>query len=194
MSSSAISAETEPRPHQSDEGPWYSVDIVDRDGPGSWGCRANSAEEALRKARRAYHGKDCRIVGAKFDKLHLDNRIRGSETKIYRGIPLVAGQVNVYVRDSTSVICRDLKPRLDLVNHSPTGFGWGYAGSGPAQLSLALLADALDDDERALRIYQPFRSTYIANLPSDSEWELCASWIRVVAIDTELQMIARLVA
>ena len=29
--------------------------------------------------------------------------------------------------------------RLDIVNHSPTGFAWGYSGPGPAQL--AILAD-----------------------------------------------------
>ena len=33
-----------------------------------------------------------------------------------------------------------LKPRNDLVNHSPDGFCWGYSGSGPAQLALGLLA------------------------------------------------------
>jgi hypothetical protein len=38
---------------------------------------------------------------------------------------------------------RPLTPRLDLWNHSPTGFEWGYGGSGPAQLALALLADHL---------------------------------------------------
>ena len=38
---------------------------------------------------------------------------------------------------------RNLDLRLDLFNHSPTGFEWGYAGSGPAQLALALLADML---------------------------------------------------
>jgi Family of unknown function (DUF6166) len=32
---------------------------------------------------------------------------------------------------------------LEIRNHSPTGFGWGYRGSGPAQLALALLADHL---------------------------------------------------
>lgn len=26
----------------------------------------------------------------------------------------------------------NLNPRLDLWNHSPTGFEWGYGGSGPA--------------------------------------------------------------
>ena len=40
------------------------------------------------------------------------------------------------------MICMDnplarqpLNPRLDLWSHSPTGFEWGYPGSGPAQLS-----------------------------------------------------------
>jgi len=27
---------------------------------------------------------------------------------------------------------RPLDPRLDLFNHAPTGFAWGYLGSGPA--------------------------------------------------------------
>ena len=29
--------------------------------------------------------------------------------------------------------------RLEVRNHSPTGFEWGYAGSGPSQLALAML-------------------------------------------------------
>src|SRR5439155_2970286 len=40
-----------------------------------------------------------------------------------------------------------LNPRLDLRKHSVTGFEWGYGGSGPAQLALALLADHLANDE-----------------------------------------------
>lgn len=31
------------------------------------------------------------------------------------------------------------------VKHSPTGFSWGYAGSGPAELARCLLIDALGD-------------------------------------------------
>jgi Family of unknown function (DUF6166) len=38
---------------------------------------------------------------------------------------------------SVTVDGRRLNPRLDLWNHSPTGFEWGYGGSGPAQLALA---------------------------------------------------------
>ncbi len=57
---------------------------------------------------------------------------------------------------------RPLNPRFDLWNHSPTGFEWGYIGSGPAQLALALLADHLADDEEALEFYQRFKFAVIA--------------------------------
>ena len=63
-----------------------------------------------------------------------------------------------------------LDPRLDLRNHSPTGFEWGYGGSGPAQLALAILADCLGD-EAALRQYQEFKRSIIATLASD-HWSL----------------------
>jgi hypothetical protein len=58
-----------------------------------------------------------------------------------------------------------LDPRLDLHNHSPTGFDWGYNGSGPAQLALAILADHLNDDQQALNLYQRFKWAVIAGLP-----------------------------
>jgi hypothetical protein len=58
-----------------------------------------------------------------------------------------------------------LNPRLDLWNHSPTGFEWGYAGSGPAQLALALLADCLSDDQEAVEWHQDFKSAAVAGLP-----------------------------
>ena len=60
---------------------------------------------------------------------------------------------------------RRLNPRFDLWNHSPTGFEWGYCGSGPAQLALAILADHLRDDELALNFYQRFKWAVIAELP-----------------------------
>jgi hypothetical protein len=41
---------------------------------------------------------------------------------------------------------RPLPMRLDLWNHSPTGFEFGYGGSGPAQLALAILADCCGDE------------------------------------------------
>ena len=33
---------------------------------------------------------------------------------------------------------------LAVARHSPNGFGWGYGGSGPAQLALAILLRATD--------------------------------------------------
>src|SRR5882672_5515643 len=63
---------------------------------------------------------------------------------------------------------RSLPMRLDLRNHSPTGFGWGYGGSGAAQLALALLCDALKDDHLAQDVYQEFKWAKISFLPD--EW------------------------
>jgi len=51
--------------------------------------------------------------------------------------------------------------RLDLYNHSPTGFEYGYGGSGPAQLALAILADCVTD-QIALALHQRFKAKVIA--------------------------------
>jgi hypothetical protein len=67
---------------------------------------------------------------------------------------------------------RPLNPRLDLYNHSPTGFEWGYCGSGPAQLALAILADHLADDRQALDVYQRFKWAVIVELPRKRSWTL----------------------
>jgi hypothetical protein len=45
------------------------------------------------------------------------------------------------LRSSRSGRTKPLDPRYDLRNNSPTGFAWGYNGSGPAQLALAILTD-----------------------------------------------------
>ena len=66
---------------------------------------------------------------------------------------------------------RALYLRLDLRQHSPTGPEWGYGGSGPAQLALAVLADYLEDDDAALEVYQEFKSAVIARLPK-ARWSL----------------------
>lgn len=65
----------------------------------------------------------------------------------------------------------ELPLRLDLRNHSPTGFSWGYGGSGPNQLALAILADYAGE-KVALRFYQRFRELVVAKLPMDKPWEL----------------------
>ena len=59
-----------------------------------------------------------------------------------------------------------LPARLDLRSHSPAGFEFGYAGSGPAQLSLAILADAIGP-ERAVELYQAFKRDFVARAGGD---------------------------
>ena len=80
---------------------------------------------------------------------------------------------------SVTVDGRRLNPRFDLWNHSPTGFEWGYGGSGPAQLALAILADHCRDDEQALNWYQRFKWAVIAELPHRG-WTLTGEEIDAV--------------
>ena len=72
---------------------------------------------------------------------------------------------------------------LEVYNHSPDGFEWGYGGSGPSQLSLAILLEALSDDFEqgdapgetpdsvALHLYQDFKWQVVSGLP-ESQWTL----------------------
>jgi hypothetical protein len=52
---------------------------------------------------------------------------------------------------------RSLKAR----NHSPDGFNWGYGGSGPAQLALAIMLELTGDYTG----YQAFKENVISRLP-----------------------------
>lgn len=71
---------------------------------------------------------------------------------------------------------RPLNPRLNLWNHSPSGFEWGYGGSGPAQLALGILADHLNDDDEAVALHQEFKRTVVAGLPFN-KWRLATDQI-----------------
>lgn len=51
-------------------------------------------------------------------------------------------------------------------NHSPDGFSWGYTGSGPAQLALAVLLKFFGK-EKAIRLHQNFKSYFISRLKGD---------------------------
>lgn len=49
-----------------------------------------------------------------------------------------------------------------LYNHSPDGFEWGYGGSGPAQLALAILFEVTKHRELSLQYYQDFKRDTVA--------------------------------
>jgi len=82
---------------------------------------------------------------------------------------------------------RPLRLRLDLFNHSPTGFEWGYGGSGPAQLALALLADVLGDDYLAVRLHQRFKFRVVGRLPRHEDWTLDEETIRATVAEFQAQ-------
>lgn len=101
--------------------------------------------------------------------------------KTYRGWRDLNGEAHVEVDG------RPLNPRLDLDNHSPTGLEWGYAGSGPAQLALALIADATGDDQRALKRHQRFKWEYVAKLPQNDPWEITEEAVRLLSTIGEVR-------
>lgn len=65
----------------------------------------------------------------------------------------------------------DLEKSLKVRNHSPTGFAWGYPGSGPAQLALAILLEFMAPDN-ALKAYQEFKVDVLLYLDSGSDFTL----------------------
>jgi hypothetical protein len=73
----------------------------------------------------------------------------------------------------------ELDPRTDLRNHSPTGFSWGYRGSGPAQLALAVLAHDRGD-EYAVENYQEFKERLVAAAPRDEPFRCTTSQVSEV--------------
>jgi len=54
-----------------------------------------------------------------------------------------------------------------IKRHSPSGFEWGYEGSGPADLALAILLAVTGDEKLADRLYQQFKRDVIARVPRD---------------------------
>jgi uncharacterized protein DUF6166 len=77
------------------------------------------------------------------------------------------------------------------VRHSPSGFEFGYEGSGPAELARCLLIDWFGAHDRAddpwadpLPVsYQQFKREFLARVPQDvREFEIDASvidaWVR----------------
>jgi hypothetical protein len=86
--------------------------------------------------------------------------------KTYEGGRSLAGA-------EVSVDGMPLPPRFDLKTLSPTGFEWTYEGAGPAQLALALLADHLGDDKKALALHEEFMREVVAYL--DNSWRLTSA-------------------
>jgi hypothetical protein len=75
-----------------------------------------------------------------------------------------------------------LLPR-PIVRHSPTGFEWGYGGSGPADLAANVLAYFCADLREAWRLHQRFKESVIGPLPRDGStlpFNLVRGWLQSV--------------
>ncbi len=88
----------------------------------------------------------------------------------YKGIRSAEGTEGTVVTVVT-VDGEPLDPRHDVRNLS-LGFEWGYVGSGPYQLALALLAHHRGAAE-ALQSYKDFAEVVVGELGED-EWSLSA--------------------
>ena len=79
----------------------------------------------------------------------------------------LASCLRVWINDE------ELSPRRSqkVYNHSPDGFNWGYGGSGPSQLALAILLE-FTDEATAVRNYQKFKWNVISELGDDFDEEI----------------------
>jgi len=62
----------------------------------------------------------------------------------------------------------DPKPSQKIINHSPDGFNWGYCGSGPSQLAMAVLLELNNN----IFGYQDFKFKEIANIPIGEDFDI----------------------
>ena len=65
--------------------------------------------------------------------------------------------------------------RLEIRKHSPTGFEWGYSGSGPAQLALARCVEVVGA-ARAESISQEVKDPLVASI-GDDRWTLSGALV-----------------
>lgn len=98
--------------------------------------------------------------------------------KTYSGRRDRDGKTHVWVVNDG--VTAPLDPRFDLANKSPTGFEWGYGGSGPAQLAIAIIADATGDDAKALRCCQAFKFRVLASLDRERSWSLTRETVLLI--------------
>ena len=108
--------------------------------------------------------------------------------KIFRGRKSDTGCV-VELDNEGYLTNLSLEKSLQVVNHSPDGFQWGYNGSGPAQLAAAILNEITGDPELTLSYYQMFKFDHVAKWGETFEIseEEVLIWLRAVGAEITLR-------
>lgn len=113
----------------------------------------------------------------------------------YHNLPIYNKPITegVYLRRTPGGIETNIPRRV--VEHSPTGYEWGYGGSGPADLALNILEEALralrhhgprqecwrgDCYKLAWMLHQVFKWEFVATMPHEGGviyWRVLCQWL-----------------
>lgn len=113
---------------------------------------------------------------------------------IFRGYREDEGNLVVTVEDARTGKVEDLP---HVVHHSPTGYGCGYGGSGPADLALSMCAAIIGAEPDTVEVFEGVRRNrkvgrsawdahqrvkreIVAQLPQDRPWSVGAKDIAPV--------------
>lgn len=109
--------------------------------------------------------------------------------KTYLGKVVRKFDCEVFVKEGFFQKKKPLDIRLDLLNWSPSGFNWGFSGSGPTQLAFAILLDLMGDKEKAISLCSDFMSKVISKLKMGKRWKLRGDEITkaIMEIETEIK-------
>lgn len=104
--------------------------------------------------------------------------------KHYQGTRTNDGMIVVTVLEDGKAP-RPLLPRHGLRSIGD-GYDWGCMNNGTRQLALAVCADALGDDARALRVFEPFATVVFFEMPAEADqWNLDAATVTDIISDIE---------
>ena len=101
--------------------------------------------------------------------------------RVFRGKKVEYDRI-VKIEQNGSVAPLPLEPSLEIADHSPDGFNWGYNGSGAAQLALGILYEVTGDAALARSYYQMFKWDHVSRW--GERWEIAErevrEWLRAV--------------
>jgi hypothetical protein len=132
-----------------------------------------------------------------------------SGTRVFDCDSMTHSEASVVVQNGVGDGPSDSRPLTHVSYHSPDGFEWGYAGSGPADLALAILADHFEEPpefvlaalrsmwtprSKAAALHQSFKGRFLATEHRD-EWQLRSddieAWLQTPANQTRLAELAQ---